>query len=551
MAVQGDFAYLSQGPHLTVLDVAQPSTPVLVARLRLPIESTSAEIVRDIAVSGSLAVVADGFRGVWTVDVSIPTAPELLGSYVLREPSTTRGVAIAGTSAYIAGGRSGVWVLDLSDPSSPALQGTYDTPGYAAGVAVADTLAFVADGPAGMLILDVSDPSAPILSSSLRTPGPARAVAVSGSLVFGAVGSGLAIVEVLDPRAPVVRGLVETPGRSEAVALTGSIALVADGWEGLAIIDASDASAPALLAPYHPPSIGYTPDVAVSGERVHAAHMYTGAPFRPYRVLTILDSSDPSSPALLGSYDVRRSLFGLVWEGLIFIVAPLGLLVAVIAAAIRTRRRILMVPVPAERSHLGIGFWLAWVAATTLGLGAGMALGWALGFGLGGDVAVALGKGLPWPVVGLLQWHVLRREVSVTGWWPGAYVLGGAVFAMFAFAVGWSLGDVPSFAGIIMGPVLGLLAGGVHWLAFRRRLSLSIEWVLVSMIGWALGLTSGFAGAHGVDLVGAQGGAGPAVQALVGSVAGTVGGAITGGMILWLLRHPLSEVGSVFDAAAS
>ena len=60
VAVQGTIAYLSQGPYLTVVDVSSPDTPGVIGRVRLPIESTSRDIVRNIAVADSRAYIADG-----------------------------------------------------------------------------------------------------------------------------------------------------------------------------------------------------------------------------------------------------------------------------------------------------------------------------------------------------------------------------------------------------------------------------------------------------------------------------------------------------------
>ena len=177
VAVQGTIAYLSQGPYLTVVDVSSPDTPDVIGRVRLPIESTSRDIGRSIAVTDSRAYIADGAQGVWILDVSSPTAPVLRGSYSFPESTRTRAVAAAGSFVYVAGGVSGLWILDVGDPVAPMLVTSFSTPGFANSVAVMDSLVLVV-GSAGMLILDVSAPEAPVPRGSLDTP--VRDVAVSG-----------------------------------------------------------------------------------------------------------------------------------------------------------------------------------------------------------------------------------------------------------------------------------------------------------------------------------------------------------------------------------
>ncbi len=80
--------------------------------------------------------------------------PSILGS--VDTPSAARGVAVSGTVAYVADGPSGLQVIDVSDPGSPVLLGSVGTPNYAFGVAVSADVAYVADGFSGLQVIDVS-----------------------------------------------------------------------------------------------------------------------------------------------------------------------------------------------------------------------------------------------------------------------------------------------------------------------------------------------------------------------------------------------------------
>ncbi len=54
-------------------------------------------------------------------------------------------MAVSGTLAYVADGDAGLQIIDVSNPASPVRLGGYDTSGTAYGVAVSGTVAYVAD----------------------------------------------------------------------------------------------------------------------------------------------------------------------------------------------------------------------------------------------------------------------------------------------------------------------------------------------------------------------------------------------------------------------
>lgn len=127
---------------------------------------------------------------------------------------------------------------------------TIPTPGAAGDVFVIDDLLFIADGPIqGLTVMRLSPRPGllPVLGRvSTNTPGSAQAVTVFGSLVLIADGmEGLSIIDFSPfpqtgrpgPISPgsLVR-VVDTPGEAVDVAAAGNVALVADSHEGLQII---------------------------------------------------------------------------------------------------------------------------------------------------------------------------------------------------------------------------------------------------------------------------------------------------------------------------
>ena len=78
-----------------------------------------------VVVSGTYAYVAAGW-GLIVVDISNPSSPIVTGSQPL--PGNGKGVAVAGNYAYFADGLSGLFVIDISNPSLPFTVGGYNHP---------------------------------------------------------------------------------------------------------------------------------------------------------------------------------------------------------------------------------------------------------------------------------------------------------------------------------------------------------------------------------------------------------------------------------------
>ena len=93
----------------------------------------------------------------------------------------------------------------------------------------------------------------------------------------------------------------------------------------------------------------------------------------------------------------------------------------------------------------------------------------------------------------------------------------------------------------VLGPVLGAvgLAGArvMQWLVLRQQLSRSGWWILASSVGLAATLVVfGVADGSGSGAV-----TGALEDAIFGAVIGAVVGAITGGVMVWMLRQPAAK----------
>jgi hypothetical protein len=82
---QGDRAYVGEGPRLTILDVSDPASPVVLGKT-----APWSAMVEDIAVHDAYAYVTLGSAGLRIVDVFDPTAPVEIGCPGWKNSSVLR-----------------------------------------------------------------------------------------------------------------------------------------------------------------------------------------------------------------------------------------------------------------------------------------------------------------------------------------------------------------------------------------------------------------------------------------------------------------------------
>jgi len=138
----------------------------------------------------------------------------------------------------------------------------FGTGGDAQDVVVDGDYAYVADGENGLVIINVEDPLAPKFAGNYipsygspaaagvyDTDGFASGVAVSGDYAYVADGTnGLVVIDVSDRTAPVEVGSYDTDGTARRVVVQGSYAYVADLGNGAVVIDISEPSFPVEVA---------------------------------------------------------------------------------------------------------------------------------------------------------------------------------------------------------------------------------------------------------------------------------------------------------------
>jgi len=249
-----------------------------------------------------------------------------MGIYDTQGTASSVVLSSDGSKAYVADGDSGLQIVDVSNPEVPKLLSSYEARGSVKSVSLSNdgSKAYLANqgegDKAGLEIVDISSP-APVLLGSYNEPASSvysshiRNIALSrdGSKAYLADGiNGLRILDISSPAAPTLLSTYEGLQTVNGVTLSsdGSKAYLADGIHGLRIIDVSNPAVPSELGRYRTLAKASTVTLSNDGSKAYVmendARGGHGTIVARGRGLLIVDISNPEAPALLGSYDTGR-----------------------------------------------------------------------------------------------------------------------------------------------------------------------------------------------------------------------------------------------------
>ena len=127
--ISGSLAYLINTTTLSILDMTDPKTPIIVGKVDLPDREWS-----DVTISGNYAFLEENGKGLTIIDISDETAPAEVGYLTFPDDilfNNITCIASEGHYAYICGNFdnliSGLSVVDLSSPSAPEEVAHYST----------------------------------------------------------------------------------------------------------------------------------------------------------------------------------------------------------------------------------------------------------------------------------------------------------------------------------------------------------------------------------------------------------------------------------------
>lgn len=219
----GNLAYVAAGPAgVHIIDVTNPLSPVLLGTL-----STGANAL-DVAVLGTKLYVANS-SNLLLADVTNPSQPTKISSLPLNGLIQGLDVDPQRNLAVVTAGTSGIYTVDVSNPAGPVLLGTTST-GDARDVAIRGNFAFVADFQHSTTSVDITSPSAPIVLSHITDPnlgGFLQDIVLSGQFALAAdvkFVNGIPITDISDPTNLIARAILNFPQRDD-----NGMGIAADG----------------------------------------------------------------------------------------------------------------------------------------------------------------------------------------------------------------------------------------------------------------------------------------------------------------------------------
>lgn len=178
---------------------------------------------------------------------------------------------------------------------------------------------------------------------------------------------------------------------------------------------------------------------------------------------------------------------------------------------------------------LGWAYWVIWIMANVVG--------WSLSSLMRNAIIEASGSSMTQVItgvaiglcLGLAHWFALLGQPVKTGiWWVLATVAGWG----FGWAIGWQAGwmffGTQGFGTVFgtIGLVAGALASFGQWSILRGQVQQAGWWIPVNAMGWGVGVAVTymyFRFSYGWF------------------VTSGLAGAITGAVLIWLLRHPVPD----------
>ncbi len=257
---------------LRVADVHQPSLP-------LPAGGLSAQNANDIAISGSYAYLTTN-KSLCIIDISNPTSPVLTGSVAIPDNGglQAEGVVVLGNLVFVAGFNDGFAVIDATDKANPVVrlsnQGVADGIGQNLSVDAQDragTKVLAVTGLSKTAIYTVTGTdSSPTLNLQSSTVSGGYTGRFSGTTLYVAgAGGGWSLyaydTSTLTAPSQLGAGIAPAVGTAAAenIALDGNRAYVSLRDYGFSIIDISNPASMSLLQTYTIP--GHPHGIDASG----------------------------------------------------------------------------------------------------------------------------------------------------------------------------------------------------------------------------------------------------------------------------------------------
>ncbi|MBI9018582.1 MAG: hypothetical protein JEZ07_15120 [Phycisphaerae bacterium] len=280
--INGEYAFLASATGLTVVNIQNPALPAPVSQANFD----TGENAYDLVIDGTNLSLANAAEGLRIIDITNPLSPIETGNYQLL--AAANAVNTTGSlSEIVAAGPKGVQTIDMTANPVPQQSSLINMLGDAQDITISDSLIYIANGSDGMSIIDISTSD---IIGNFPTDGFARSISVAGNLAAVSDGDKVYFVNITTADSPSLISQYNSSSWAMDVYTDGTYAYIANGQDGLAIVNASDASLFRKLD-----TTGFAYGIAVADNIAYVADGYSG--------VQIIDISNPAFPALLNSYN--------------------------------------------------------------------------------------------------------------------------------------------------------------------------------------------------------------------------------------------------------
>ncbi len=258
----------------------------------------------DIFVYEGYAFIACEYNGVQIVNVQNESYPTLAGSISL--PGRCMSVYVKDDMLYATNYNGGLHIFNIEDITSPVFVSyceTIDIP-YDVEITTIDDepYAFIADGQANLLVIALSDdvPAYPMIISQLNTQGISYGLKIDQTDLYLADGAtGVKKIDISDPWNPQITDTETGIGEARSLVFFSNRLLVASGQNGLTELYRSDLSQIRRVD-----TSGFAMSVAYSAGYAYIADGTNG--------MVILDVTEPTGTYIVATIDsdsVSRAVF--------------------------------------------------------------------------------------------------------------------------------------------------------------------------------------------------------------------------------------------------
>ena len=279
--------------NFIVLDISNPSNPTKLGSyntedhfkdVTFSNDGTKAYLVKKhfLLENGTINIIKI-ISSLVMLDISNPTNPIQIGSYVWEGDVSTVTLSKDGTKVYmvdkmtkIGTYNSSLIVIDASNPNNLTKLGSYSWKGndIFIDIALNGNKAYLTDYLNGLMIIDISNSSNLSELSSYNKEGEEIVGTITlsndGEKAYIGDNNGLVILDISNPINPTKLGSYNTIGSVQNTILSndGTKIYIADGNNGIIILDISDPTNPIELATYNVE--GYITDIKLSNDETKA-----------------------------------------------------------------------------------------------------------------------------------------------------------------------------------------------------------------------------------------------------------------------------------------